>query len=228
MDWTNKYLNKVICGDCRQFLPTIPNNSIDLILTDPPYNIDKKYAEYNDNQKESEYWSFITSIFKELYRVLKDRHHLVFTCAQKQIWIYRPMLEDMGFSFRHLAVWHNPKRKAGSYPGMWPFSYEPILDFTKGGFKRLNNFNGIGYMDVWIESSPSEIKHPAARPVQCWANLIKLCSDEGDIVLDPFMGSGTTALVAKNNKRNFIGFEISSKYCEIAESRLQQRSLAFN
>jgi len=138
-----------------------------------PHNIGLSYQGYNDHLPEKDFWIFIEKVFRQLYRVLKDKHHLVFTCAQKHIWIYRPMLENIGFTFRHLAIWHNPKRKAGSYPGQWPFSYEPIMDFTKGGFKKLNNKNCVGFMDIWIEEPP-KADHPAARPLKCWINLVKL------------------------------------------------------
>ena len=93
------------------------------------------------------------------------------------------------------------------------------MDFTKGGFKKLNNKNCVGFMDIWIEEPP-KAGHPAARPIKCWADLVKLCSDKADIILDPFLGSGTTALVAKRLKRNFVGFEISQEYCKIATRRL--------
>jgi DNA modification methylase len=211
--------------DCLIGLKDVDTESIDLVLTDPPYNIDLKYDEYKDKKPDDVFWDFIKNTYSELFRVLKYKHHLTFTCAQKQIWIYRPMLEDIGFVFRHVGVWHNPKRKAGSYPGQWTYSWEAIMDFTKGGFKKLNNSNSVGFMDIWIEEEPNDTKHPAKRPINCWTDLLNLLSDDNDIVLDPFMGSGTTALVAQRNNRRWIGFELSENYVKEAYQRLQQTTL---
>ena len=213
-------LNKIYNEDCLEGMKQIPDNSIDLVLTDPPYNINLKYNTYKDKKSEKEFWDWIEKIYIELYRILKNKSHLTFTCSQKQIWIYRPLLEKIGFDFRHLSIWHNPKRKAGSYPGQWTYCWEAIMDFTKNGFKKLNNKNSVGYMDIWIEEPPKNIKHPAKRPVNCWRDLVNLLTNENDIVLDPFIGSGTTAVACINTNRQFIGFELDKHYCELAEKRI--------
>lgn len=213
-------VNKIYNMDCVNGMKLLNDESIDLVLTDPPYNIGLKYDKYNDNMSEKQFWQWMQDVFKEIYRVLKPKSHLTFTCAQKQIWVYKPMLESTGFVFRHLGIWHNPGRKAGSYPGQWPYSWEAILDFTKGEFRKLNNNNCVGFMDVWVEKPPNDTKHPARRPLNCWMDLIKLLSNENDIVLDPFMGSGTTAICCKKTNRQFIGFEISEDYCLEANQRL--------
>ena len=217
-------------GDCLEVMNELPREEISLVLTDPPYNIGKDYGSYKDNRRDGDFYKWIESIFVLLKDLLKNRCHLVFTCAQKQIWFYKPMLENHGFAFRHLAIWHNPKRKAGSYPGQWSYSYEPIMDFTKGKFRKLNNKNSIGFTDVWIEEPPRHVKHPTKRPIRCWEDLVKLLSNENDLVLDPFLGSGTTAMVCEKLNRRWVGVEIEEKYCEIAQERVlgrdkNQRSL---
>jgi len=221
MNFPDDFVNKIVLGDCAEVLKEIPNNSIDCVLTDPPYNIDLAYHKMDDKQSEEVFWKFIEGVYTDLYRVLKDKCHLTFTCSQKQVWIYRPMLEKMGFVFRHMGVWHNPKRKAGSYPGQWAYGWEPILDFTKGeGFRKLNNGNSVGFTDVWIEEEPAGIMHPAKRPVKCWQNLVELMSDKNELVLDPFNGSGTTPLVCQRTDRRYIGIEIDAGYIKMTENRL--------
>ena len=218
-------LNTIYSLDCLKGLQDVESESVNLVLTDPPYNIGLKYDVYEDNQPEEVFWDWIGDVYQELFRVLREKGHLTFTCTQKQVWTYRPLLEDIGFVFRHLAIWHNPKRKAGSYPGQWPYSWEAIMDFTKGGFKKLNNSNGIGFMDAWVEEEPKDSIHPARRPVGCWTDLLTLLSNPGDLVLDPFMGSGTTALVCERNNREYIGFEISENYVREAHRRLQRQRI---
>ena len=211
--------NKTHHGDAKDLIRLIPDNSIDLVLTDPPYNIDLSYDVYKDTKTEKEFWQDMKDIFTQLYRVMKDKRHLIFTCAQKQIWVYRPMLEEIGFEFRHLGIWHNPKRKAGGYPGQWPYAWEAIMDFTKNGFRKLNNGNSVGTMDVWIEEEPKDFDHPAKRPVNCWLDLLTFGSFEHELVLDPFMGSGTTAYACATLKRNWIGIDLSKKYVKMSNSR---------
>lgn len=213
-------LNRIYCGDCIDVMQQIPDNFIDMVLTDPPYNIGKKYDKYKDSQLQRDWILLCKNVFEQCFRVLKVGSHLTFTAGHYQIFPLKDLCERIGFTFRHLGVWHNPRRKAGSFPGRWPYSWEGILDFTKIKFNSLNNKNCVGYMDVWIEPPPKGIKHPTVRPIQCWEDLLLLCSNDNDIVLDPFNGSGSTTLVALKNNRQFIGIDISEEYCKIAVNRL--------
>ncbi len=203
--------------NCLNILPTLPTDSIDLVLTDPPYNIDLKYNSYKD--KRNDYLDIIKNVFSECFRLLKNKSYLVFTCPQMKIFEFRDLLTTIGFEFRHIGVWHNPKRKNGSYPGHFPYAWEPVMFFTKNGFRKLNNKNAVGSTDVWIESNPT-IKHPAARPIHMWANIVSLCSNETNLVLDPFIGSGTTAVVCNELKRRWIGVELDGTYCNLTIERL--------
>jgi len=218
----NYLLNKTWQIDCLVGLPWLPDESVDFCLTDPPFNIKLNYNEYEDNLPPKLFWQWIEKVFSEIYRVLKPKAHLTFTSAQKQIFKYVELLESMGFTHRHVGVWHNPGRKAGSWPGMWPYSWEPVLDFTKGKYRKLNNGNSVGYMDVWVERPPTKWKHPATRPVAMWKELVELCSDEGEIVLDPFHGSGTTGEMCIKTYRNFVAFEIDSCYRKMCEERAKE------
>jgi site-specific DNA-methyltransferase (adenine-specific) len=95
------------------------------------------------------------------------------------------------------------------------------MDFTKGDkFRKLFNSNSVGFMDVWVEESPKGIEHPAARPVNCWKDLIELTSQKGEVILDPFAGSGTTGLCCKITGRKFVLIEKDRVYCKMIENRL--------
>jgi len=206
-------------GDCRDIMRNL-DCRVDFVLTDPPYNIGKKYKGYNDKKPKDEFWSLIDQSFQLAYTLLVDKAHLTFTCAQKQVWDYKLLLEPMGLTFRHIGVWHNPGRKAGSFPGQWTYCWEPVMDFTKGGFKKLNNSNSVGHMDIWIERPPNDSKHPARRPMECWTYLVEMLSDGGDLVLDPFLGSGTTLIACAKMNRFGIGIDVSEEYCEESAKRI--------
>lgn len=213
----NSYLIQM---DCMEYLPQLDDCSVDFVLTDPPYNIDLNYNKYDDNLDEDDFWGWIELIYSQIYRVLKDKRHLIFTCAQKQIWKYRSLLEDIGFEFRHLGIWCNPTRKAGSFPGQWPYAWEAVLDFTKNGFRKLNNSNSVGYMDIWIEEAPT-VDHPASRPIDCWRELVGLATNPNELVFDPFAGSGTTNVVCKQIDRNCVGIELDEDYFQQSVNRVE-------
>lgn len=222
-------MNKILCGDCRQLLHDISDNSIDLVLTDVPYNIGKSCDKWDDVLDDEKYWCFIGEVLRQLLRVLKEKAHLTFTCAQKQIWHFKPLLEDIGYTFRHLAIWHTTRRK-GSYPGQWPYAWEAIMDCTKGGFKALNNASGVGYSDVYSIHNANEVAqygdmHPCPKPLLLWEQLLSILSYENDLVLDPFVGTGTTAIACKKLNRNYIVMDVSKKYCDLTSDRLKQEYL---
>jgi site-specific DNA-methyltransferase (adenine-specific) len=217
-------MNKLIVGKAEEVLPSLPSESIALVLTDPPYNIGKEYEGYEDRITPTQYWGIISTVFRECARLLQDKCHLTFTCAQKHIWWYHRFLPEFGLTFRHLGVWHNPKRRKGSYPGMWPFAWEPVMDFTKDGFRKLNNSNCVGYTDVWIETEPN-VPHPTSRPLDMWRELIELTTEEGETILDPFAGSGTTNLLASELGRNCISVEVSTTYRDLILERVPECEL---
>lgn len=214
---------ELLQGDCVEVMQDkLGENSVDLIITDPPYNIGKAQDGYGDDMDEEDYWRWMEEVWEECYRVLKPKCHLIFTCKHNAVLRceYQSLCKDVGFTPRHLGVWHNPARKGGSFPGMWPFSYEFVFDCTKGGFRKLNNGNCVGYQDLWIEKPPSGIDHPTSKPVETWTELVELSSDEGDLVVDPFVGSGTTPLVSERLGRECIGIDINEDYLELAEERI--------
>jgi DNA modification methylase len=151
-----------------------------------------------------------------------------------------PMMEKIGFEFLEDIIWKKPEgaaanRNGGFFRSRKPIAYKPnivteyILVFKKKSNSLIdkvlknNSLVDDGYerSNVWEIQPKTKSKHPAPFPDEIADKLIKYYSYESDIVYDPFMGSGTTAKMAKSNKRNYIGSEISSEYCEIIKQRLE-------
>ncbi len=198
----------IYCADCRDILPLIPDKSIDLVLADPPYGIGVEYGFYQDtldNLRE-----LIAQYLPEVRRISRV---VLLTCGVLNQWFY-PQPE-------WVLAWFIPTTNSGS--SKWGFScWQPIL--TYGPDPYLANGKGR-QMDVIAINSKRLIgfKHPCSKPDDVWSLLMLRGSvNESDLILDPFLGSGTTAYCAKKLNRKCIGIEIEEKYCEIAAKRLSQ------
>jgi len=203
MKYPDDFINKIICGDCIEIMKYIPDKSIDLILTDPPYNAGIEYDNYKDNLTDEEYKFFIYKFMKEFLRISKRTIIFVgignlFKYPEPEmvlIWLKRNGYSRSGY------VIHN--------------CYEPIVCYGK--LKSI--FTDV--YDYPIVFQKDKIEHPTPKPLRLIEKLIVDFSKEGDVVLDPFVGSGTTAVAAKKLKRKYIGIDISEKYCEVAKKRLE-------
>ena len=258
-------LNKIYNMDCVEGMRMLPDSSIDLTITSPPYD---NLRTYNGNIKQ---WSFekFKEIAKELYRVTKDGGVVVWivgdatvngsetgTSFRQALWF-----KECGFNLHDTMIWY---KGSCTFPGKARYyqSFEFMFVFSKGKPNvsnliedRKNKWSGTklhgterrkdgktfplsavklknnrvvkdygARFNVW-EISPernNKTSHPAVFPEQLAKDHIVTWSNEGDVVLDCFMGSGTTAKMAKLNNRNYIGFEISKEYCDIAEQRISQ------
>lgn len=194
-------------GDCREILPRLPK--VDLVLTDPPYGIGEAYASFVDTPEN------VRQLVSEVVPLCTGRAAVtLLTCATRQIWFYPQAVWIM--------AWVN---KAGT--GMNPFGFtcwQPILCYGKDPYLARQ----LGSRPDIIEHSETSEKngHPCPKPFRFWEKLMLRGSvNNGDMVLDPFMGSGTTLVAAKNLGRRAIGIEIEEKYCEIAVKRLRQEVL---
>jgi site-specific DNA-methyltransferase (adenine-specific) len=196
-----------IHADCREVLPLIPDKSIDLVLTDPPYANNTDYASYEDT--EDNLTSLLNQIMPNVDRISKAA---LITCGVSNIQKYpKP---------HWILSWIN---KAGSGSGPWGFCcWQPILAYGKDPYLA----NGAGRRPDIIdknETSEKWIDHPCSKPVDLWQLVMLRGSYKaGDTILDPFLGSGTTAYCAKKLGRKCIGIEIEEKYCEIAATRCSQ------
>ena len=211
-----KIKNQIICGDALLELKKFPDESIDLVLTDPPYGT--KTNQRGDSFMIGEFSNILPLVLPEIYRVLKPNG--AFYCftswTQMSEWLLR---FQQYFKLQNLLIW-DKKRHSGCYsPSSWQFTWEGIFFGIKGK-RKIRKYQ----KDVLISEEKGK-RIAMQKPVDIVKKLIEASSDEGMVILDPFIGSGTTAVACKQLKRNFIGIEISPEYCKIANERLRQEVL---
>ena len=225
----------------------LPDNSVHLMVTSPPYNVGK---DYDKDMSEAEYRDFLRQVWKETYRVLTHGGRACINVANLGRRPYVPLsafitqdMIDAGFLMRGQIIW-NKQASAGSSCawGSWRSPSNPVLRdvheyilvFCKGDFARRKpecdrKRPTIGKEDFleWTKSvwefpaeSAKRVKHPAPYPVELPARCIQLYTYSDDVVLDPFMGSGTTAVAAREAGRNWVGYEISPEYVALSYQRL--------
>ncbi len=222
-------------GDCREVLPTLEVGGAEICVTSPPYNVGLKYDSYDDNLPEMEFRAFCEEWVNLLFYALSVNARFYAIVSDKMLWWMRPSAEAKGFTWAQLLVWCKPNLASGRIGGDWSSMAEWILLFRKG--KRGPMLNGIDSAGVnthnWmVIPSPQsnwngvdQKQHIAQFPLELPTRLIG--RTPGDTVLDPFCGSGSTLLAAKNQGRRAIGIEIEERYCEIAAKRLSQEVLEF-
>ena len=250
-------LNKTYNMDCLEGLKEIEDNSVDLVVTSPPYGNLRKYNGFS--------WDF-EGVAKELYRVTKDGGVVVWVVGDATVkgsetgTSFRQALyfKGIGFNLYDTMIYEktnpipgNAKRYTQSFEYMFVLSkglcntFNPVMEPCKyagcGTSPKIydinGNLSGNGrriIKDNKVHSNifrytvgnvgNGQIKHPAVFPLQLATDHIVSWSNPNDIILDPFMGSGTTAVACINTHRNFIGFELSKEYCDIASDRCKQVS----
>jgi site-specific DNA-methyltransferase (adenine-specific) len=239
-------LNRIFCKSSEN-MSELPDNSIHLMITSPPYNVGK---EYDQDMSLEEYREFLRRVWKEVYRVLVPGGRACINIANIGRKPYIPLhafiIEDMlnlGFLMRGEIIW---VKKGGGAPstawGTWMSAKNPtlrdeheyILVFSKKFFERPKTENKedtitreefLEYTrSVWYmkPETAKKIGHPAPFPVELPYRLIQLYSFKGDVVLDPFMGSGQTALACLKTGRFYIGYEINEDYVRLAEKRIRE------
>ena len=215
-------INNIINVDCLEGIKDIPSSSVDAIITDPPYFVgmthNGKKGDYNDLIIMR---PFFDSLFSEFSRVIKENGKVYIFCDWRTYAFYYPILLKY-INVRNMLVWDKISGPGSSYA----FIHELILFAEKGTpcMKGSNIFRFPGFSGG-AKKTNGEMVHPTQKPVEVIEKLITDSTKEGDLVLDCFMGSGTTAVAAKKLNRNFIGYEIQEKYIEIAERRLRQVDL---
>jgi len=232
-------LNKIECMDCLEYLKEIPDNFVDLIVTDPPYNVSQKsniqYQELNIT-KNFGAWDFDFDplpVLKELKRVLKPTGQIYVFCSTKQISIYMSVFEKDWF-LRNLLVWNktNPAPRLSKTNFLFANEYI-IYAINEKGMPSKSTFNFFKQNEmhnIFITSSlqgKERLKgpdrksiHPTQKPLSILKKLIEISSNKGDIVLDPFMGVGSTAVACKELERNFLGCELNKTYIQYLIKRL--------
>ncbi len=250
MDTIIDFKNKIICADALKTLNKIPSSSVDLIVTSPPYNFEMKYDNYIDKKGWEKYFSFLNDIWLECYRILKKGGRIcinvqpLFSDYIPSHHIISKQLLDIGFLWKSEILWdkHNYNAKYTAW-GSWKSPSMPYLKYTwefieifckdsqkkERDSKNETDLTGDEFKkwvyakwDIAPERNMKEYNHPAMFPEEIPRRLIKLFSYTNDIVLDPFNGVGTTTAVAKSLNRNYIGIDISEKYCKYAKERLKK------
>jgi len=208
-----EWMNKIICGDSLELIKEIPNESIDLILTDPPYGIDKKGIKNSSDLK------VFYSILPEGYRVLKKDGFFITFFSTK---LLPEIFKNNPFEYYWQFILNCP---LGSVRSPIGFSkYMSCFVFKKGNPKIIK-WNKDIFNDSpskMVEPDEGFINHPSPKPKRFIMELLKMFSNEEDIVLDPFMGSGSTAIACHLTNRSYIGFEIEKEYCDLAKQRLNK------
>ena len=234
--------NKILCMDSRD-MNGISDSSVHLMVTSPPYNASK---EYDEDLSLEEYLQLLKDVFKETYRVLVPGGRACVNIANLgrkpyiplHSYIIRDML-DIGFLMRGEIIWDKNSTGGSCAWGSWQSASNPtlrdiheyIMIFSKMNYsrpkeKRNNTISKEQFLDytksIWTFAAESarKVGHPAPFPVELPHRLIELYTFEGDVVLDPFCGSGTTCLAAFNTKRDYIGIDKSQEYVDLANERL--------
>jgi site-specific DNA-methyltransferase (adenine-specific) len=248
----DRYLNTIINSSCTN-MKEIPDNSLHLMITSPPYNVSK---EYDDDLSLNEYLSLLKNVFSETYRVLVNGGRACINIANLGRKPYIPlsdyisnMMMEIGFNMRGEIIWNKAASASPSTAwGSWQSAANPILRdiheyiliFSKGSYRRertkeeiqerYNTITKEQFMEwtksIWTINAESakRIGHPAPFPEELPNRLIQLYSFTNDIVLDPFMGSGTTAIAAVKTKRNYVGYDINEEYVKLAKNRIKKYS----
>ncbi|KAA6347312.1 DNA adenine methyltransferase YhdJ [termite gut metagenome] len=235
------YLNTIICGDCLETMRKMPSNSVDLVVTSPPYNLKNStgngmkscttsgkwagaalqngYTHHDDCMPHDKYVEWQQTCLSEMFRLIKEDGAIFYNHKWR---VQNGLLQDRhdivsGFPVRQIIIW---KRKGGINfnPGYFLPTYEVIYLIAKPKFKLTPKANSYG--DVWEFTQEMKNEHPAPFPVALIERIVG--STNAQIILDPFMGSGTTAIVAIGLKRSYIGIELSPEYCMMSKERIER------
>lgn len=241
-----KELENTIIQASSEKMKDIPDNSVHLMITSPPYNVSK---EYDEDLSLKEYLELLQKVFKETFRVLVHGGRACINVANIGRKPYIPLSDyvshimiDLGFDMRGEIIWNKAAGAGVSTAwGSWQSASNPILRdtheyilvFSKGDYKRerkekQNTITKDQFIEwtksIWTMNpeSAKKVGHPAPFPEELPYRLIQLYSFVDDIILDPFMGSGTTAVSALKSDRKFIGYDTDKSYIKLAETRLSR------
>jgi len=248
-EFPEELVNTIVHGSCEQ-MKEIPDCSVHLMITSPPYNVSK---EYDDDLSLNEYLTMLKNSFSETYRVLVNGGRACINVANLGRKPYIPlsdyisnMMIEIGFNMRGEIIWNKAASASPSTAwGSWQSAANPtlrdiheyILVFSKGDYKRerkkeeletkKNTISKEQFIEwtksIWTMNAESarRIGHPAPFPEELPNRLIQLYSFTNDIIIDPFIGSGTTGVAALKTDRFYIGYDTNEEYIKLAEKRLE-------
>jgi site-specific DNA-methyltransferase (adenine-specific) len=236
-------MERLVLGDCLMAMKEIESNTIDVIVTSPPYNkkglsgskvkpgnqVWKKfnidYSTYNDDLTEEEYSLWMVDILNEMMRIIKPSGSIFFNHKPRRhknkVYLPTDFISKSNLSIYQLIIWNRLSSPNIRKDVLLPCT-EHIYWLVKSKPKTYKeNIDSKYHSEVWTINPDKGSKHPATFPEKLVENCILLTSLENDLVLDPFLGSGTTAVVSKKLKRSFIGIELDSSYLEMTKYRLE-------
>jgi len=243
---TPKFLNSIFCKS-SEHMTELPDSSIHLMVTSPPYNVGK---DYDEDFTLTEYLIFLKGVWKEVHRVLVPGGRACINIANLgrkpyiplHSFIIRDML-DLGFLMRGEIIWNKASSASPSTAwGSWLSAANPtlrdiheyILVFSKGTFSRknLNGRKNTISKEEFLELTKSvwtfpaeparKVGHPAPFPIELPYRLIQLYTYEDEVILDPFIGSGQTAIAAIKANRHYVGYDIEETYVKLAKKRINE------
>ncbi len=245
----DKFKNKIIEGDILEKMTEIPSESVDMAFADPPFNLKKKYGNYKDSKEVRDYLDWCYKWLDEIVRVVKPTGSILVHNIPKWLTYYAARLNEKTY-FRHWIAWDAVGAPMGktllpNHYGILFYVKQPkgfkffdlriphkvcrecgayLKDY--GGKKSLMHPFGTIVSDVWtdihrIRHKKRRDEHPCQLPEHLLERLILMTTEVGDVVLDPFIGTGTTAITAKRLGRNYIGIDIDKKYVKITEQKLK-------
>jgi len=244
--------NQIIHGDCLEIMKNIPDNSIDMAFADPPFNLKKKYNQYKDSKEKEEYINWCYMWIDEMVRIIKPTGSIFIHNIPRWLTYFAERLNKIAFFRHwiswdsggmplgktllpnHYGILYYSKSNS---PNDFKFydirsphkKCKHCNEFLKDYGGRKNRMHPFGVLssDVWtdihrIKHKKRRDEHPCQLPIPLLERIILMTTDEGDIVFDPFAGTGTTLVAAKRLGRKYIGIEIDQKYIEIAERNIKQ------
>lgn len=245
-------INQITQGDCVKVMRAIPDNSVDIAFADPPFNLKKKYNGYRDNKGDLAYLEWCREWIVEMVRITKPTGSIFVHNIPKWLTYYASFLNDMA-SFKHWISWDAPSGPMGKslqpahygilyyakscqenkfyeirYPHKRCRKCNYLLKDYGGKKDTLHPFGPL-VSDSWtdihrIKHDKYRDKHPCQLPIHLLERIILMTTDEGDVVLDPFVGTGTSAIAAKRLGRNYIGIDVDEKYVDITNQKLARES----
>lgn len=245
-------INQIIHGDCLEVMRQIPSDSVDITFADPPFNLKKKYNTYEDHKDEDAYLDWCREWLFEMVRITKPSGSIFVHNIPKWLTYYAGFLNEFA-TFRHWIAWDAPTAPMGktlqpSHYGILFYAKNPkknkfyeiryphkrcrkcgylLKDY--GGKKKILHPFGPLVSDTWsdihrIRHNKHRDAHPCQLPVHLLERLILMSTDEGDVILDPFIGTGTTAVAAARLGRNVIGIDVDSEYVDITRRKFAQEA----
>ncbi len=235
-------MQNLILGDCLTEMRKIESNSINTIVTSPPYNkkglsggkvspgnqVWKKfnidYSTYDDNLKEEDYQNWMVEVLNEMMRIIKPDGSIFFNHKPRRhdnkVYLPTDFISKSNLLLYQLIIWNRLSSPNIRKDVLLPCT-EHIYWLTKSKPKTFKSRLDKDFQsEVWTINPDKGSKHPAPFPEKLVENCVLLSSEIGDVVLDPFLGSGTTALVCKKNGRDFIGIELDKSYLELSKKRI--------